>query len=116
MEFIKSYSRGSFVLISVLGVILLAATVSGFYWVLQGMYRDISLLATPQTLSTALLDPHLFDSSQGVYLCGVCMGQRFPVFRYPVVGQFAANRCEFFQKIRQARDEKAGSGIGGIRR
>ena len=57
MEFIKSYSRGSFVLILVLGVILLAATVSGFYWVLQGMYRDISLLATPQTLSTALLDP-----------------------------------------------------------
>jgi hypothetical protein len=57
MEFIKSYSRGSFVLISVLGVILLAATVSGFYWVLQGMYRDISLLVTPQTLSTALLDP-----------------------------------------------------------
>ncbi len=57
MEFIKSYSRGSFVLISVLGVILLAATVSGFYWVLQGIYRDISLHVTPQTLSTALLDP-----------------------------------------------------------
>jgi hypothetical protein len=57
MEFIKSYSRGSFVLILVLGVILLAATVSGFYWVLQGMYRDISLLVTPQTLSSALLDP-----------------------------------------------------------
>jgi hypothetical protein len=57
MEFIKSYSRGSFVLISVMGVILLAATVSGFYWVLQEMYRDISLLVSSQTLSTAILDP-----------------------------------------------------------
>jgi hypothetical protein len=57
MEFIKSYSRGSFVLISVLGVILLAGTVSGFYWVLQGIYRDISLIVTPQTLSSGLLDP-----------------------------------------------------------
>ncbi len=57
MEFIKSYSRRSFVLILVLGVILLAATVSGFYWVLQGMYQDISLLAIPQTPSTGLIDP-----------------------------------------------------------
>ena len=57
MELIKSYSRGSFFLILVLGVILLAATVSGFYWVLQGIYRDISLIVTPQTLSSALLNP-----------------------------------------------------------
>jgi hypothetical protein len=57
MEFIKSYSRGSFVLVFVLGVLLLAATVSGFYWVLQGMFRDITLLVTPQTPSAALLDP-----------------------------------------------------------
>ena len=57
MEFIKSYSRGSFVLILVLGVILLAATVSGFYWVLQIIHQDTSLLATPQTPSTGLIDP-----------------------------------------------------------
>jgi hypothetical protein len=57
MEFIKSYSRGSFVLVLALGVLLMAATVSGFYWVLQGIFRDISLLVTPQSPSTALLDP-----------------------------------------------------------
>ena len=57
MEFIKSYSRGSFVLVLVLGVLLLAATISGFYWVLQGMFHDISLVVTPQSPSTALLDP-----------------------------------------------------------
>ena len=57
MEFIKSYSRGSLVLILVLGALLLAATVSSFYWVLQMMHQDISLLATPETPSTALLAP-----------------------------------------------------------
>ncbi|MEA1945663.1 MAG: DUF2760 domain-containing protein [Thermodesulfobacteriota bacterium] len=57
MEFIKSYSRRSFVLILVLGAILLAATVSAFYLLLKGMYQDISLLATPETPSMAILDP-----------------------------------------------------------
>jgi hypothetical protein len=57
MEFIKSYSRGSLVLILILGVILLAATVSAFYWVLQVMYQDISLIATPETPSRALIAP-----------------------------------------------------------
>jgi hypothetical protein len=57
MEFIKSYSRGSLVLILVLGAILLAATVSAFYWVLQVMHQDISLLANPESPSMALIDP-----------------------------------------------------------
>jgi hypothetical protein len=57
MEFIKSYSRGSFVLILVLGAILLVATVSAFYWVLQVMHQNISLLANSETPSMALLDP-----------------------------------------------------------
>ena len=75
MEFIKSYSRGSFVLISVLGVILLAATVSGFYWVLHGMYQDISLLVTPQTPSTALLDPiSLIHHKVFIYAAWVWVG------------------------------------------
>jgi hypothetical protein len=57
MEFIRSFSRRSFVLFLVLGVIWLAGTISGFYWVLKDVYRDISLLATPQIPSTAILDP-----------------------------------------------------------
>ena len=57
MEFIKSYSRGSLVLILVLGAILMAATVSAFYWVLQVMYQDISLLANPETPSMVIIDP-----------------------------------------------------------
>jgi hypothetical protein len=57
MEFIKSYSRKSFLLIFVLGALLMAATVSAFYWVLRMIHQDIVLLATPETPSTALLDP-----------------------------------------------------------
>jgi hypothetical protein len=72
MEFIKSYSRRSFVLISVLGVIWLAAAVSGFYWVLKGMYRDISLLVAPQTPSTALLDPISLIHHK-VFIYAVCI-------------------------------------------
>jgi hypothetical protein len=56
MEFVKSYSRGSLALILILGALLLAATVSAFYWALLMMHRDILLLATPETPSTALLD------------------------------------------------------------
>ena len=101
MEFIKSYSRRSFVLILVLGIILMAATLTGFHFVLEFMYRDISLLATPETPSMALIDPDLFDSSQVFSVCCVHMGRRFYRFRYPVVGQFASNGLAFFQKIRQ---------------
>jgi hypothetical protein len=80
MAFIKSYSRGSFVLILLMGVILLGATVSGFYWVLQGIFRDISLLVTPQTPSTALLDP-IFLIHQKIFIYGTCVwGGVFLIF------------------------------------
>jgi Domain of unknown function (DUF2760) len=75
MEFIKSYSRGSLVLILVLGAILLASTVSAFYWVLQVMHQDISLLATPETPSMALLDPiSLIHHKYFIYASGGLAG------------------------------------------
>jgi len=57
MEFIKSYSRRSFVLILVLGIILMAATLTAFHFVLEFIYQDILLLATPETPSMVLIEP-----------------------------------------------------------
>jgi hypothetical protein len=75
MEFIKSYSRGSFVLIFVLGALLLAATVSSFYWILQVMNQNISLLTTPETPSTALLDSiSLIHHRYFIYAAGTWTG------------------------------------------
>ena len=98
MEFIKSYSRGSFVLISVLGVILLAATVSGFYWVLHGMYQDISLLVTPQTPSTALLDPiSLIHHKVFIYAAWVWVGV-FMIFGILLLGGLRRIAARSFEK------------------
>ena len=108
MEFIKSYSRGSFFLMLVLGVILLATTVSGFYWVLQGMYRDISLLVSPQTPSTALLDPiSLIHNKVFIYAACIWIGV-FMVFGILFWGGLRRIAVNSFKKSGKAVPKKQG--------
>ncbi len=75
MDVFKSYSRRSFTVIFLLGLVLSAATVSALYFGLQSISAQIGLLANPEITSMELSDQiSLMGNSYFIYAAAAAVG------------------------------------------